>query len=250
MNKFGTTLGLIGLPHLGFEMWWKYRRHFAAKTVWNDTHRAFFVHIPKTAGTSIYDSLAMQKLPFTHAPARILRDLYPTEFQTYFSFAFVRNPWDRMVSTFEFLRNETVWPDQKEWALQHIGNQSFREFILRLNREPVYRASIMSYNFFYSQTYFITDRRGQTIVKRIFKFEDLAAGFVELAERFGAHQPLAHSRKTQSRAGHEAYYDAETWAIVGNLYAEDVAAFGYDQPGSIGLSENDLARHVPVTLAP
>lgn len=235
------------MPHLGFEMWWKFRRHFEPKTAWNEMHRAFFIHIPKTAGTSIYDSLAMPKLPFTHAPALILRHLYPAEFATYFSFAFVRNPWDRMVSTFEFLRNETVWPEQRGWALRHIGEQSFGDFVLRLNRDPVYRASIFAYNFFYTQKYFVTDRQGQTIVDRILKFEELTTGFAELATRFGSSQPLAHSRKTQGRSGYEAYYDAETWAIVGRLYADDVKAFGYDQQVAVNRAKNGLARHTPVT---
>jgi chondroitin 4-sulfotransferase 11 len=243
------ALGLIGLPHITFEMWWTYRRHFEPKTAWNDNHRAFFIHIPKTAGTSIYDSLGMEKLPYTHAPARILRGIYPCEYAEYFSFAFVRNPWDRLVSTFEFLKIGTVWPEQKEWALRHIGDQSFRDFVIRLERDQFYRATIFSYNFFYTQMYFVSDRSGKIIVDRVFRFEDVEAGFEELAARFGQKRPLSHIRKTQGRLRYESYYDAETWDIVGNLYAKDVQMFDYQRTPWPDQAINAFARHTPVTLA-
>lgn len=221
------ALGLIGLPHLAFETWWRHRRPFEVMTSWNERNRAFFVHIPKTAGTSIYDSLGMDKLPYTHAPARILQELYPVEYSTYFSFSFVRNPWDRLVSTFEFLRDGTSWSEQQAWARDHLGDQSFREFIVRLDREPTYRAAILSYNFFFPQTYFLSDRRGRIIVERIYKFEDIQMAYAELAARFGCARELGHSRRTDRRFAFQSYYDDETWRIAGGLYREDVKSFGY-----------------------
>lgn len=196
-------------------------------THWNTANKAFFIHIPKTAGTSIYDALGMITTPYTHAPARILADLYPVEYAQFFTFSFVRNPWDRFVSTFEFLRHGTEWEEQKAWARAHIGTLSMDRFVQRLGRDRMFRAAIMSYEFFFPQSYFLTDRKGKTMVERIYRFEDIGTGFVELADRFGVEARLGHKRRTQDRKPFSAYYDAQSWAIIGKLYVEDIHAFGY-----------------------
>ena len=221
------ALSLAGMPHLGFELWWKHRRHFEPITHWNTANKAFFIHIPKTAGTSIYDALGMITTPYTHAPARILASLYPAEYAQFFTFSFVRNPWDRFVSTYEFLRQGTEWEEQKAWARAHIGTLSMDRFVQRLGRDRMFRAAIMSYEFFFPQSYFLTDRKGKTMVERIYRFEDIGTGFVELADRFGVEARLGHKRRTQDRKPFSAYYDAQSWAIIGKLYVEDIHAFGY-----------------------
>jgi hypothetical protein len=220
-------LGLVGLRHLAFELSWKYRLPFKPKTAWNDRYKAFFIHIPKTAGTSIYDSLEMDSLPYTHAPARVLQSMYPAEYRDYFTFAFVRNPWDRFVSTFEFLKTGSMWPAQQQWARRYIGDASFEDFVRRIDSDLLYRSAILSYNFFYSQSYFLHDIHGRCLVERIYRFEEIEAGFLDLAGRFQIDKPLAHSRKSARRPDYKNYYNRETWAIVARLYRADIRGLNY-----------------------
>lgn len=57
-----------------------------------------FTHIPKTGGKSIKNTL---KLKGSHTPLFIYQE--EKNFNKYYKFTFVRNPWDRLVSTFIFL---------------------------------------------------------------------------------------------------------------------------------------------------
>lgn len=87
--------------------------------------KIIFIHIPKTAGTSITDLLkdntTNKKFRYNnHGKLRVLPDILDYHkhssssryekllgenlYSEYFKFTFVRNPWDRMVSWFEYAR--------------------------------------------------------------------------------------------------------------------------------------------------
>ena len=109
-------------------------------TVINHTHRFVFIHIPKTAGTSVVAALrpvntyrdlevggsklgeAIQsefRVRFgfgKHATiAEVRRSVGPGELVGYRTFAVVRDPVRRVASTFAFLRTWTPWMDLPRW---------------------------------------------------------------------------------------------------------------------------------------
>lgn len=70
----------------------------------NHEHKFIFIHIPKTAGTSVAKSLGFQK-PTAHITAEKIKVVLNAEkFQSYFKFCFVRNPWDRFLSLYNYAR--------------------------------------------------------------------------------------------------------------------------------------------------
>jgi len=239
MELVRKAAGVFGLHHAHFELWWRFRRKFQVKTDWNTRHRSFFVHIPKTAGTSIYRSLGMDELGFTHAPARVLRALHPSEFDDFFTFSVVRNPWDRLHSTFHYLISGTDWDVQRKWASRHL-NLSFEEFVLKLGSNYWFRNSILCENFFFSQSYFVCDRHGRNLVDKIYRFESLQDTYDDLKSRFrlSKNQALAHSRRTRVRATYQDDYTPRMAEIVRSIYAEDVKRFGY----TFSLSKGEARR--------
>ena len=82
----------------------------------NDNLRFIFVHVPKTAGQAIHRSLPRPRQnPWpTHTPRHEVK-------QDYFSFGFMRNPWDRMVSLYHFMIQKHIVRDFDQAHLKELG---------------------------------------------------------------------------------------------------------------------------------
>ncbi|MDX1407714.1 MAG: sulfotransferase family 2 domain-containing protein, partial [Saprospiraceae bacterium] len=72
------------------------------------THQFIFVHINKTGGTSIekvfIDTADQADVRFKHKDVAFYQRRFPEVFERYFKFAFVRNPWDWLVSRYTWSR--------------------------------------------------------------------------------------------------------------------------------------------------
>lgn len=91
----------------------------------SDTHKFVFVHIPKTAGTSInaaLGKLASFSLELHMMPNKIL-DAFP-DTKDYLWVTVVRNPYDRLVSWYEYMRSNESDPNHVT-----VRGKTFQEFL-------------------------------------------------------------------------------------------------------------------------
>lgn len=221
-------LQLLGLSEHYHLRWWQ--QTLARRSVitnWNEDHQAIFVHIPKTAGTSVLSALGVPAVFDTHAPSRAYAKAYPALYAGAFKFAFVRNPWDRFASSFHFMKSGTEWKMQQDWARRTIGESDFAEFTYRL-RNPLFRAKVMSERFFWPQTLWLGSGGIIDGVDEIFRFEDIDNATRQLCARFNIVPPKTtpHFRKA-NRPDFRELYDSAMIDIVGKLYRRDVQALGY-----------------------
>lgn len=209
--------------------------------------QVIFVHIPKTAGTSVEAALGMHgdksdigiRPYFNQTPdpehlyggnlqhmtaARlrlVLRD--DALFGRYFKFTVVRNPWERLVST-------CAWSDQK-WVR---GSELTRPEFERLVRElyGAFRAAKTSARplilpvHLEPQVSFVLDERRQSMLDFTARYETLAADWETIRTRLKVDAALPVRMRSHHRPYRE-YYDEETRAMVAEMYAEDARAFGY-----------------------
>jgi len=71
-------------------------------------HKAIFVHIPKSAGTSVshyFHDSSQKKKPGMHDDIHQIKKTYPDLYESYKKFSIVRNPYDKMVSWFFYLKS-------------------------------------------------------------------------------------------------------------------------------------------------
>lgn len=218
-----------------------------------------FVHVPKTAGTSIIEALGPYLDVVRPAPGSTCRAgrsfapppphlaarhylefdmLERAQFDEYFKFAFVRNPWDRMVSEYRYRR--------------HPQRISFAEYLRSRFPEPAWTDE---YCHVIAQCEFLFDRDGRQLVDFIGRYEQLAADFAAVCRRLAiTATPLRHRNRANSFrrrdnnlleacrtlrgyvslrqrrntfAHYTEYYDAESVERVGHLYRRDIEAFGY-----------------------
>lgn len=197
----------------------RYRRlHLQARE-----DRFIFVHIPKCAGTSIRQSL--QGRATGHRALDGYRTMLGDElFNECFKFTFVRNPWDRLVSAFYFLKNKDLKSNQK-WAKEHLSDfETFDAFV----HGWVNRETIWTYSHFRPQFQFLCLEGTLPAVDFIGFYENLADDFRLIANRLGKQALLAEENKNSLRTrDYRACYNDDTRRIVAEAYAEDIELFGY-----------------------
>lgn len=185
---------------------------------------AIFVHVPKCAGSSIERQIGIRlghrtATYFLHADRKL--------FARAFTFALVRDPFDRLVSAFHYLKNHTKAPLDIAWADRHIaGFDSFQDFADELQNRS-FREAVLSWIHFVPQWYYLCDRRGEMMVDCAGKLEEMDAVLARVNAATGL--SLVNERTNRSTRGDVGgYYSAATARTVAEIYAEDFRIFGYD----------------------
>lgn len=165
-------------------------------------HACIFVHVPKTGGQSIeYMFLKEHGLSWTErAPlllghntdrskgplklAHLTAEEYvsrghvtQSDFDCYYKFAFVRDPWERAVSFYKYLPVASSFADFVRETLAE-GQLTRRKWFIR------------------PQVDFVYGRDGELLVDHVARFEDFATEVEALRRRFGIAAPLEHRNKS------------------------------------------------------
>jgi len=193
---------------------------------WMDSNNAVFIHIPKAAGRSVQHALEMPLHRAAHIPAESYRRAAPQFYTESYIFSIIRNPWDRLVSSFHFMHSSDHHYNRKLRDHDLRGSADFELFLSRL-RNPLFRHQILTRMHFMPQAHYLCDEAGQIIVDRIGRFEHLPASFAEIAEPLRSKYALER-RNSGVHKDYRSYFTKD-WQIqlVGNMYAADCSAFGY-----------------------
>ena len=175
-------------------------------------HDFIFIHINKTGGSAVEKALGT--IDQVHLSAYVLKNhLGSINFNNKFKFAFVRNPYDRLVSQYHYrLQNDQTGVKSEALSFKDWFKSAY------MNREEPY------YNFpamFQPQLDWVTDDKGEIIVDFIGRFENLQNDFDLVCDKIGV-QPkvLAKRRKSDRRDDYMSYYDDELklWVQTCLLY--------------------------------
>lgn len=188
-----------------------------------DEHRCIFVHITKTAGTSVAQSL-FGYLPY-HYTAIDYRVIFGRrDFNRYFKFAFVRNPWDRLYSAFRYLKAGGWDDNDKLWAEHHLAPFSdFKVFV----KEWLSEDTIELHRHFWPQHRFICDATSRILIDYLGYFETLQEDFAAIQKRLAIKADLG-SQNINPGGSYRDAYDPDTRQLVADIYSRDIALFGYD----------------------
>ncbi|EHE2525060.1 sulfotransferase family protein [Campylobacter jejuni] len=195
---------------------------------YHDKYGCIFIHVPKVAGTSIERVVfETDKWLVGHVRALDYINQDKNKFESYFSFAFVRNPFDRMVSAFHYLKKGGGNDYDKNWANENLKDfDTFEQFVLALQNKNV-KDKILSWQHFTPQYKFICDENKNILVNFIGKLENINNDFKIVKNELNFDRNLIHSNSSK----HEIfsnYYNEKTYNIIAELYKEDFALFDYD----------------------
>ncbi len=191
-----------------------------------DAYQCIFIHVPKAAGSSIALTLFGQKS--RHIPWFEYYRANPGKFRRYFKFSFVRNPWDRLVSTYFFLQRGGMNPQDAAWAAANLpAYPTFERFVLEWLDED----SIHTWVHFRPQHYFICNEAGAVQMDFVGHMENIETDFAYVAARLGCTRKL-EKVNVGERQHYSCYYSDELREKVAHVYARDIELFGYrfEQP--------------------
>jgi len=193
-----------------------------------DEKKAIFVHIPKAAGTSVALSI-FGELPYHYKAIDYIAFFGRKTFNNYFKFAFVRNPWDRLYSAYNFLIKGGWDEKDKAWAEENISQFSdFNDFIRNwLTNENSYK-----YMHFIPQFEFICDHQERMLINYLGYFETIEQDFAEICKKLNINASLKHTNKSTNQ-NYIKHYNEDSKEIVAKVYQKDIEKFGYKFDGII-----------------
>jgi hypothetical protein len=187
-----------------------------------------FIHIPKTGGLSLTRALLGSEFN-KHVTAKRFQLLLPEdEFKNYFKFCIVRNPWDRVVSAFLYLKKGGLTESNlifSQRALQGIN--TFDDFVKNYLLKKLHEKGV--YTHFIPQYKFVCDQKGQLLVDYIGRFEEYDQSCAYIFSRLGIKQPeVKKENANKERSHYREYYTPETIEIVRKIYKKDIDLFKYE----------------------
>lgn len=195
----------------------------------SERHRFVFIHIYKTAGTSVTEALRPlskgkwwsrriwgRGIPIDLSVHATAADVIASNgrkwWDRFFTFAFVRNPWDREVSIYKYvLQHKThTWYDR----IKSYG--SFDQYIRWTCAYDVH-----------DQSDFIYSNDGELLVDYVGRYETVESDFQTVCNRIGVKARLPRLNVSNDRPYRE-FYTREARSLVEEAFASDIKLFGYN----------------------
>ena len=175
-----------------------------------------FIHVPKTGGTSMLYALNIHDNYCCHEPI----SRYPHYLtKNIFTFAFVRNPFDRILSAYKYLIGGFGNEGDTTFAQTSLANfKNFNQFIREFEKSD----ELQSWLHFQSVFNFI-DRP----VDFIGKYENIQADFNVVCDHIGLIRLPLECKNSSNHEHYSAYYNTRSKKIVEKMFARELEEFGY-----------------------
>jgi hypothetical protein len=190
-----------------------------------DKQKCIFIHIPKTAGTSVLNALGKEKGGRNHLPWYVYYTANQYKFNNYFKFAFVRNPWDRVYSAYSYLLEGGN--KQGDMNLLNIVNKynNFENFVVHGLGCGDFRNHLL----FIPQSEFIVGPQGEIVVDFVGNYEKLEDDFHKLMSIMGkSNKKLPQLNKSLGNQKYkDEYLTQKSIDVVEQIYRQDIKTFNY-----------------------
>ena len=201
-----------------------------------DLKSIVFIHTQKTAGHSVRIALESvgyewEQMLGKHEPPR---NIHPDSLDKYFSFAFVRNPFDACVSRFFYHQREDK-NNPQDLLFQKFSKDKdgVSSWVKSLKTDDCWTDEKKYFwrSTFETQKKFLSDDSNDKIlVDFVGKFEHLNDDFQKICDTIGCDNNLKgiHENSSKRKSDYREYYDDEAIEIIESMYKEDLECFNYE----------------------
>lgn len=144
----------------------------------------------------------------------------------YYKFAFVRNPWDRLVSWYVMVKTFRRTGNEL-WQYVHDNSSTFEEFIHNCTDEIEVRKGVY-YSFAYNQLDYVTDENGNLLVDFIGRLENFDEDIHKVFRKIGVDLGTVPQFNRSDRGHYSTFYTPETEMIVRDRFKKDIEYFDYE----------------------
>jgi len=192
-----------------------------------------FIHINNTGGTTITTLLKekvddLEILGKRHSTISQALNEIPKIMDYYYKFAYVRNPYDWLVSMFSYITTNDKHPDY-----DLLKKTSFYEFIQWLDNHGLKRKEGDGLPVYRKQTDFVF-KRGEIMVDDLYRYENLCddtglsnANTLFLKLGFDMPYKIPVLNKTERTLNWDNLFNVKTYRLVNELFSEDFKNFKY-----------------------
>jgi len=178
-----------------------------------------FIHIPKAAGTSI--CMALYGIPtIGHLKVSDWQSWFPHSWRKVTIVSVVRDPMDRFLSAFHFLKKGGMNQEDSLFADRFLGEFETPDMlVLAMRRNESFRKQILRHIHFIPQVEFLKDRGGKLCGDLLIPYERLQ-NFGELLAPYLGHT-ISIPRLNESKVACTAPLTPDNSAFLRDLFAED-----------------------------
>ncbi len=197
-----------------------------------DRYQCIFVRISKVASTSVLNAFQAKKVPndtgefdLKHHDITFYKEKYPDVFDSYFKFAFVRNPWDRIYSQYNYVKNtlkmEIAQHGFENYLLMCEEALNSKAFLFGRDREIFVRHMTNQLE------WLMIDNKLQ--VDFIGRYENIEEDFVYVNKQLKNDLILPYNNKSlKKREDYHLAYNDRTIELVAKWHSKDIEYFKYD----------------------
>ncbi len=197
--------------------------------IYSKKHKFIFVHIPKTAGSSMLSFFEEKGITINsfdegktfywnhnHLTINRISNWTKIDLDLMFKFAFVRNPWDMICSRYYFSN-----VDNSPQSQQIRSYKTFEEFILK---DTMYLR-----NHYISRPCDYMEIGGKNVMNFIGRYEYLNEDFEKICNNINfSYKKLSHTNFSNRKLkDYKSEYTSEMVDVVYKLYKKEIRLFNY-----------------------
>lgn len=226
-------------------------------------YKFIFFSNPKTGSESVrkllnpysdvMDKRSDEKSPFTsHMPPKQVKSLFKEkgwDYDSFYKFVFVRNPWDKMVSLYEMKYSGKPTKVLVSGTMEHKIKDRLKKFKQRyFDKKPSFKEWIHSIeqisehekNNIKSEWFkygidplnkYICDDEGNILVDQVIRLEDIDRELIPTLTKLkipNAESLVIEEINKRKHKKYTEYYDSDSISIVEKLFQYDIKEYKYE----------------------